>query len=165
MRRLWIDAICINQNDMAERNEQVPNMNQIYKSAKNICIWLGESDKDSHVAFDFIRTEVLSIWGFDKLCENLMMSEQWAAFLTSMKRPWFSRRWVVQEIALADQATLHCGRDYIGWQDFADAVSLVVEVGTLTLKCPVSTLDTAWIVSQKCKARCTLHSSDDYHRR
>lgn len=134
VRCLWIDALCINQGDTEERNEQVPNMNQIYKSAENVCIWLGESDENSHMAFEFIKTELLSLWGFDKLCENQKMSEQWAAFLTLMKRPWFSRRWVVQEIALANRGTLHCGRDNIGWQDFADAVSLVVEVGMYILK-------------------------------
>ncbi len=41
-----------------------------------------------------------------------------------MRRPWFSRRWIVQEIALARWATLHCGDKQVKWQDFADAISL-----------------------------------------
>lgn len=50
-----------------------------------------------------------------------------------LNHPWrlpyrFSRRWVVQEIALAKQAQIYCGRDQIEWQGFADAVSLFVEV-------------------------------------
>src|ERR1051326_1042004 len=45
---------------------------------------------------------------------------------------WFSRRWVVQEIALAKEATLYCGREKIPWKDFADAVQLFVEVETAT---------------------------------
>ena len=47
-------------------------------------------------------------------------------------RPWFSRRWVVQEIALAKSARIYCGRDWIEWEDFADAVSLFVEVESAT---------------------------------
>ena len=41
-----------------------------------------------------------------------------------MKRKWFSRRWVIQEIALAQQATLYCGGADVEWSDFAVAVSL-----------------------------------------
>nr|OQO30505.1 hypothetical protein B0A51_01734 [Rachicladosporium sp. CCFEE 5018] len=47
-----------------------------------------------------------------------------------MKRPWFSRRWVVQEIALATKATVHCGFEYVDWRDFADAVALLDSVQT-----------------------------------
>jgi hypothetical protein len=39
---LWIDAICINQDDMAERSEQVKLMTEIYRNAKRVLIWLGE---------------------------------------------------------------------------------------------------------------------------
>ena len=49
-----------------------------------------------------------------------------------MKRPWFSRRWVVQGIALANEGILQCGNDTIKWKDFADAVALFVEVETAT---------------------------------
>ena len=132
VRHLWIDAICINQADLKERNQQVPNMDQIYGSARNVCIWLGDGDNDSRMALEFIKKKVLILWDFDKLCENLKMSKQWAAFINLMKRPWFSRRWVIQEIALANHSTLHCGEDCIDWQEFADAVSLFVEVESAT---------------------------------
>ncbi|KAG5807705.1 hypothetical protein H9Q74_007679 [Fusarium xylarioides] len=41
---LWIDAICINQDDIAERNSQVAMMSQIYGSARCVVAWLGEED-------------------------------------------------------------------------------------------------------------------------
>jgi Heterokaryon incompatibility protein (HET) len=131
-RLLWIDAICINQNDMKERNEQVPKMNKIYGQARNVCIWVGEADDKSEMALEFIRTRVLSLWEFDDLCKNPEMSKSWDALVSLMRRPWFSRRWVVQEIALAKRGTLYCGKDSISWQDFADAVSLFVEVESAT---------------------------------
>lgn len=49
-----------------------------------------------------------------------------------MQRPWFSRRWVVQEIALARSATIYCGNDKIPWTNSAVAVELFVEVETAT---------------------------------
>ena len=131
-RPLWIDAICINQENMKERNSQVPHMDLIYGEAENVCIWLGNSDDNSQVALKFIRDEVLRIWEFDKLCENLKKSKQWHALVMLMKRPWFSRRWVVQEVALGSRGTIHCGTDTLDWQQFADAVSLFVEVESAT---------------------------------
>ena len=47
---------------------------------------------------------------------------------------WFSRRWVVQEIALAERGILFGGKDKIDWQGFADAVSLFVEAESVTHK-------------------------------
>ena len=131
-RILWIDALCIDQANMVERNEQVPKMNQVYGQAERVCIWIGESYENSDQALEFIRSKVLSLWEFDKLCENLKEASNWAALINIMKRPWFSRRWVVQEIALAKQATLYCGSKSIDWKDFADAVSLFVEVESAT---------------------------------
>jgi hypothetical protein len=133
VRHLWIDAICINQKDTKERNQQVPRMDRIYGGAENVCIWLGESDDDSDLAIKFIKERVLEIWDFDKLIENKEMAAHWAALIKLMKRPWFSRRWVVQEIALSPRGgTIYCGKDHCSWQDFADAVSLFVEVESAT---------------------------------
>lgn len=43
-----------------------------------------------------------------------------------MRSSWFSRRWVIQELALAKDATVHCGEKEVHWRDFADAISLFV---------------------------------------
>jgi hypothetical protein len=43
--RLWIDALCINQIDAAERGSQVSSMKQIFARATSVWIWLGESDE------------------------------------------------------------------------------------------------------------------------
>lgn len=53
---------------------------------------------------------------------------EWAALLNLMNRPWFSRRWVIQEIALSSHGgTIYCGKDSISWEDFAYAVGMFVE--------------------------------------
>ena len=133
VRQLWIDAICINQKNTIERNLQVPRMDKIYGRAKNVCIWLGEGTDDSKLAMDFIKQKVLELWRFDELIENRRMAKHWAALIRLMKRPWFSRRWVVQEIALSPRGgILYCGKESSTWQDFADAVSLFVEVESAT---------------------------------
>ena len=110
----------------------VPMMARIYGQAQSVCVWIGVGDEYSKVAFDFIKDEVLRLQHFDELCENKDYGHKWRALLNVMKRTWFSRRWVVQEIALAQQATIYCGDDTISWTDFSDAVQLFVEVETAT---------------------------------
>ena len=51
----WIDAICINQNSVLEKNHQVPLMATIYSQAEKVVMWLGEEGDDSERAIDFIK--------------------------------------------------------------------------------------------------------------
>jgi len=51
----------------------------------------------------------------------------WGHLTTVMRADWFSRRWVIQEIAHSRVATIHCGEHSLHWDDFVDAVSLLVE--------------------------------------
>ncbi|KAI1331421.1 heterokaryon incompatibility protein-domain-containing protein [Xylariaceae sp. FL0255] len=131
-RTLWIDAICICQEDPEERNHQVQMMSRIYTRAKQVCIWLGEDTQDSKVAIDFIRDEIMELKNFDTICSDKRYTRKWQALMMLMQAPWFSRRWVVQEIALARQATVYCGKHSISWKEFAVAVELFVEVETAT---------------------------------
>jgi len=48
----WIDAICINQDDVLERNQQVALMTRIYKKSLGVHIWLGETADNSDLAMD-----------------------------------------------------------------------------------------------------------------
>lgn len=135
LRILWLDTICINQNNADEKNHQVPLMAQVYGQAVQVCVWLGdgrEINGGPKLAIDFIKDEVLDIWSFDVLCDNKDASPKWEALIDLMRLPWFSRRWVVQEIALARTGVLHCGGETITWKQFSDAVSLFVEVETAT---------------------------------
>ena len=53
---IWADAICINQNDIAERNQQVQIMRHVYASASEVVIWLGEEVEGDERAFLFINS-------------------------------------------------------------------------------------------------------------
>ncbi|KAG4442480.1 hypothetical protein IFR05_002032 [Cadophora sp. M221] len=49
IRILWVDAICINQDDVEERNNQVSLMGSIYSSAWRVLCWLGDFKDDGVV--------------------------------------------------------------------------------------------------------------------
>lgn len=53
-RQLWIDAVCINQSSIPEKNHQIPLMGEIYKNAEGVLIWLGEEAEESKMAFQLL---------------------------------------------------------------------------------------------------------------
>jgi len=55
-RTLWIDALCINQDDVLERNAQVAIMGRIYREAKKVLVWLGEAADDSDTMFEWMNS-------------------------------------------------------------------------------------------------------------
>ena len=54
-RFLWIDAICIDQGNILERNHQVKRIGSIYEGASKVLIWLGPQKDQSDVALSFIE--------------------------------------------------------------------------------------------------------------
>ena len=50
--RYWIDALCISQADMEERNHQVKRMVEIYGQARAVVAWLGDSSEACDSAID-----------------------------------------------------------------------------------------------------------------
>jgi hypothetical protein len=132
--RIWIDWICIDQSNLEERSNQVQLMSRIYGQASCVYVWLGDEKNDSDEAFKFIP-RILHIDTFDKLTKDKENHLKWKAVKMLMMRDWFSRRWIIQEIALAKRAELLCGKAKMDWSVFANAVSLFTEfeTGTRTL--------------------------------
>lgn len=122
---LWIDALCIDQTHSEEKNLQVSRMADIYSRAKNVCIWLGEGDDRDADGLKFAK-RILDLTNLDQIITTDAFLPQWEALSNLMKRPWFSRRWVIQELAMARSASIHCGSASINWGDFADAVAIFV---------------------------------------
>jgi hypothetical protein len=54
-RFLWIDAICIDQGNILERNHQVKRMGSIYEGASKVLVWLGPQKDQSDIALSFIE--------------------------------------------------------------------------------------------------------------
>jgi hypothetical protein len=122
-RDLWVDAICIHQSDPVEKNAQIPKMAEIYSEATNVCVWLGTEANNSGKALKFID-RVLNLDEIDQLVTDEFKAEEWHAFSELIRRPWFNRRWIVQEVAMARRATMHCGEHVVSWTNFKDAVAL-----------------------------------------
>ncbi|KAI9151390.1 HET-domain-containing protein [Paramyrothecium foliicola] len=128
---LWVDALCIDQSNDQEKASQLPKMPQIYSNAWSVVIWLGEDPQNSEkekLAMDFIP-RMLNLTLLDALLENegenSRILHSWLAFADLLKRPWFHRRWVIQEIAYAKRVAIRCGEKVLSWLDFADAIEIL----------------------------------------
>jgi hypothetical protein len=55
-RILWIDAICIDQSSMDERNQQVELMGDVYSKARRVILWLGEESTFSDFTISFLKS-------------------------------------------------------------------------------------------------------------
>lgn len=120
---LWVDALCINQEDEVEKTQQVQKMAEIYSTALRVLIWLGSGNKKCEDGLDFIE-EILDFQTFDAKVKDEQSPPKWAALVELMSQDWFSRRWVIQELALARDAIIRYNDREITWTNFADATAI-----------------------------------------
>jgi hypothetical protein len=108
-RVLWIDALCINQEEDSEKNRQIPLMGTIFASALQVVIWLGPGDKESNNAMSIIES-ISSVAGADHITDR-----GWNALENLFSRAWFKRIWVVQEFKRARNPIFQCGHKSFEW--------------------------------------------------
>jgi hypothetical protein len=54
VRKVWVNAVSINQNDIEERGQQVSMMKDIYAQANEVIIWLGKKTRTSERVIKFL---------------------------------------------------------------------------------------------------------------
>lgn len=101
-RILWVDAVCINQRDEAEKEYQIRSMAMIYGHAKCTIVWLGEEAESSIMALEEIRAagsqlRYISDYGNDPdETSNKNLPNIGKAITSLLRREWFQRIWVKQ---------------------------------------------------------------------
>lgn len=107
-RRLWVDQLCINQDDLAERSQQVQFMNKTYANANRVLIWLGPDEQMmAESAFDRIRDLHNILEDGEHSKQRLQgLSEDTGAHLRHMTMlPWVS--FTVRPVLRATQEQRH----------------------------------------------------------
>ena len=135
IRVVWIDAICINQSNVLERNNQVRMMREIYSQAREVVIWLGELDDsqpscERHLSAFDRDNEVCAEPGLSAvehgdvgrvLREKLTADSSESFSESSLGSVWWKRIWVLQEFAVSRSLpTVYIGPHAVRWQFFAD---------------------------------------------
>ncbi|KAF2872859.1 heterokaryon incompatibility protein-domain-containing protein [Massariosphaeria phaeospora] len=145
---IWIDAVCINQDDIDERNAQVPLMNQIYASAQYVFAWIGEYDTLAEAGFvavqemarkyrDEAKTfTITEIW---KSLDAVLDRDEVYALVCLLSRLWFRRAWVVQEAVYARRLYIWAGFCFLDWWHLLPAIWLLETERTLDWAVNVTT--------------------------
>ena len=134
---VWIDVICINQQDLKERGHQVKNMGRIYKQASSVLIFLGPGEGDDSAVMKH-QVSIFSDLLLEPFSRGLTLREaldlplrpdleaqisthDFAAWKRTLNLPYWVRTWVIQEVGVAAKATLMYGSDEIDWEDLMRA--------------------------------------------
>ncbi|KAH7018067.1 heterokaryon incompatibility protein-domain-containing protein, partial [Microdochium trichocladiopsis] len=145
---LWIDAICINQADDAERGHQVQQMRRVYASATRVIIYLGHSNANIDLLMKGLRAGVEMSgaetqnpmsrraerstiemwWQVQRVFRQNYLNarqRQRAALCELLDRSYFERIWIIQEVSNARAGLVHCGDYAVSCSAFTLAPSLL----------------------------------------
>ena len=119
---IWADAVCINQDDVAERNQQVSMMDQIYQNATIVSVWLG----------------LVPLPDWYPVSEPIVTLEvddlDWADSMTDLaNRPYWRRSWTIQEYMLAREVHIYCSNCRVDGHFFQDLLSRAAGVNLMRI--------------------------------
>jgi hypothetical protein len=143
-RRLWVDAICINQKDNDEKGPQVALMAQVFRNAECVLVWLGVGNSAIYEAIEFMNDAAndSKIYGvqpeltFAANVTTRPNNEEGQALTELSNRTdpthlglffgqaWFRRLWIVQEFVLASKFALYNGTSTLYEQAFTTALAI-----------------------------------------
>ncbi|RYP75436.1 hypothetical protein DL770_007399 [Monosporascus sp. CRB-9-2] len=108
-RTLWIDAICIDQENIPEQGQQVQLMSEIYSRASAVLVWLGKDDKIAQRAFQVMDRRIDSMLD-EAPVEGHRKNDKWDSAVASFfKNEWFERAWIFQEVVCSKTAVFYSG--------------------------------------------------------
>ncbi|TGO54625.1 hypothetical protein BCON_0104g00220 [Botryotinia convoluta] len=120
---LWIDAICINQDDVAERNRQLTIMPYIYERAKLVVIWLKNDERISPPIWpDPEKISPFEISGHTQQYKDQRSLFNYLMIVCSNE--YWKRLWIIQEIGKARKLIIFFGQELIDWQRFVETITL-----------------------------------------
>lgn len=120
--KVWVDAICINQENEGEKKNEILRMKDIYGRSLGVFVHLGAEEDDSDRGIDVLQRTAMEVeQGVDR---SLYLQNRdkpteadrrdYAALMNLLIRPYWSRLWILQEVAMSDRGTIMgCGeRDF-----------------------------------------------------
>lgn len=118
---VWADALSIDQQNPAEKKDQVQKMTQIYQKAKSVAIWLGPEADDSELALALIHQVGIGTKLPERISDHTLAPftrRHLAATAALFDRDYWHRLWVIQEVFNAREIKVHCGDSFLPWNFF-----------------------------------------------
>ncbi|KAK0303159.1 hypothetical protein LTR01_008305 [Friedmanniomyces endolithicus] len=151
-RLVWIDQLCINQHDDAEKTQQVSIMRDIYQRSALTIAWVGNADCHTEVALKAAHRIAMAMTS-DTVVKTLKETHggpwsahsmdtfveyrngwgdakpsrsEWTALSVLLGRPWFARMWVLQEVGVSGRVVVQCGDAQVDFDELMWAVSIAI---------------------------------------
>ena len=134
-RILWIDAICIDQANHEEKGEQVRHMHHVYGHATRVIAWLGPVADDVQLAYSELKAIVADApspgvldWDVTKRKEVIQITQQpklWDIIGSLVDRPYWTRAWIVQELAYAKDIEVVAGYKSLEWSIWINGLAAI----------------------------------------
>ena len=121
---VFLDSVCIDQGNAVEKSALLANLHLIFQDSDHVYAWLGDSDENMEIVADFCQS--LGVSEADNLVKDGSLEKKWQALATVLRNPYFSRRWILQELIFAKEITLLCGQYRIPWFEFCETVFIAV---------------------------------------
>jgi hypothetical protein len=125
---VWADALCINQQDLTEKSEQLPRIVETYKKADSVAIWLGPEADRSDIAIKFL----IDICYRGEQDLGAFIADHWrkykpdiTAVVNLFERHYWNRVWIVQEVLHARKKIVYCGSRVDDWGIYEKASSIL----------------------------------------
>ena len=151
-RDFWVDQLCIDQDNLREKEQQIGLMTNIYRQSSKVLIWLGDDLEETRKAYKIIGRllkldpfahsrhnnsndnqglQTRGSIGLDQLKAQGLPGPKdpgWQELRNLLSRPWFSRLWTIQEAAVAIDADFLWGKEYtLNWESMVSVMRLVWE--------------------------------------
>ncbi|ERF75374.1 hypothetical protein EPUS_00167 [Endocarpon pusillum Z07020] len=131
---LWVDALCINQDDNAEKAQQVGLMRDIYAMASEVVAFLGNErcKLSGATKLASLNAEDRAVTGsgsgpcltdFLDWARTKDQDSVWHGLFSVLCSSWFSRLWIIQEALVARKLSFRCGTESVSVQALAGLVS------------------------------------------
>ncbi|KAK8029952.1 hypothetical protein PG993_011243 [Apiospora rasikravindrae] len=107
-RTLWIDALCINQQDETEKAAQVSVMGLVYSRAKQVNVWLGHATAAMEKVLELTR-----LMGEGKSALDIVNVQHIPELVDGLEQlssaPYWTRLWTIQEVSLSKSCLVYLG--------------------------------------------------------
>lgn len=124
---IWADALCIDQQNRDEKNQQLRLITDIYKKAQSVAIWLGPERDNSTLTTEFMKQVVEKADNPEQVRSIFASPDRrqgFEAVISLLGRDYWDRLWVVQEVFNADSIMVYCGSTKLDWNVYQKASRL-----------------------------------------
>jgi hypothetical protein len=152
----WIDAICIVQENDAyqEKGIQLDHMRQIYSNANEVFAWIGPASQDKGYGMHHIaNTKSLKAaandgYDSDQLSDTGSRLDAMQEHIESIfSAEYWSRLWILQELAVSQNTTLACGKDELSWRCVINFATQVAATPNIDPRSHIITRQYVWLLS------------------